>query len=99
MNRDFWYGVAAIPLALLGLAALLVGVLGLLWLWGHFAPPHWWFSGPGKLRPADEVFQQVNVAGGHAESLRKLARVGPWSLLLVRYAPGHVEERERERIP
>jgi hypothetical protein len=100
MSHDFWLGLAAIP-ALLVLIAVALGVaLGLLWLWGRLAPSHWAVSGVQRhARPAIDVFRHVNVAGGHVKTLRKVVRVGPWSLLLIRYAPGNVEDREPERIP
>jgi hypothetical protein len=100
MTAQFWLGLAAIP-GLLVFAAVSVGItLGLLWLWARLTPPHWSLNGPQRhARPAAEVFRSTDVAGGHAKSLRRLVRFGPWSIWAVRYAPGHVDVPEPERIP
>lgn len=100
MSGDFWRGLAVIP-AFIVFAAVSVGVaLGLLWLWGRFTPPHWHLAGPQRRsRPARDVFRRVDVAGGHAKSLRRLVRLGPYGFYVVRYAPGSAEVSQPERIP
>lgn len=100
MTRDFWLGLAALP-AVATLAVVSVGsALGLLWLLGRLTPSHWALSGVQRhARPAREVFRQVNVAGGHAKTLRRLVRVGPVGFYVIRYAPGRVDVPEPERIP
>lgn len=104
MSRDFWAGLAVIP-GFLVFAAVSVGLaLGaiVVWarLWDLFGPAHWSIRGfQRRARPAVEVFRWVDVAGGHAKSLRRLARLGPYGFYVVRYAPGSAEVREPERIP
>lgn len=51
-------------------------------------PPHWWISGPSKPRAASELFRHTHVAGGHASTYRRLLRIGPWSIGVIRYRPG-----------
>ena len=100
MSGDFWLGLAVVP-GFLVFAAVSVGIaLGLLWLWSRLAPPHWAIRGPQHhARPAAEVFRWTEVAGGHAKSLRRLIRLGPFGLYVVRYAPGESKVREPERTP
>jgi hypothetical protein len=100
VSADFWTGLAAIP-GFLVFAALSVGIaLGLIWLWARFTPPHWHLSGPQRrARPAAELFRWVDVAGGHAKSLRRLVRLGPYGFYVVRYAPGSADIPQPERIP
>lgn len=100
MDRDFWLGLAAIP-------ALLV-VVALSWLVIVVVPPlverlatacglgHWSLKGPqwGRTTPAGEVFRRVNVQGRHIASIRRLVAVGPWTVYLGRYAPGHIETED-----
>lgn len=63
-------------------------------------PWHWAFRGPGKPVPAGRLFRTVDVRGGHAATLRRLLRVGPFGLYVLRYRPGLVDQREeREPIP
>ncbi|WP_431895830.1 hypothetical protein [Micromonospora haikouensis] len=51
-------------------------------------PPHWWFAGPSKPRPASDLFRETHVPGAHASTYRRLIRIGPWSISLLRYRPG-----------
>lgn len=100
MNASFWLGLAVIPAALVAAVILAAAGFGVAALWIRCAPSHWAISGPQRhARSAVEVLRVVNVAGGHAKTLRKLLRLGPWSVWVIRYAPDHVEEREPERIP
>lgn len=63
-------------------------------------PAHWAASGLGKAHPADRLLRVRNVRGGHAATLRRLLRIGPFGLYVIRYQPGHVEEVNlTERIP
>lgn len=100
MTSQFWAGIAVIP-ALAATAAVLYGLfIGFAILWDRCGPSHWALNGPQRhARPASEVFRYTDVAGGHAKSLRRLVRLGPWSIWAVRYAPGHVDVPEPERIP
>jgi hypothetical protein len=50
-------------------------------------PSHWWLSGVGKARPADEIFRFTRVAGGRAATFRRLFRIGPFGLGVIRYRP------------
>jgi hypothetical protein len=49
---------------------------------------HWRFAWRGRPRPARELFRWVDVPGAHASTVRRLLRLGPWSILIVRYRPG-----------
>jgi hypothetical protein len=61
-------------------------------------PTHWAVLGPGKARPLDRLLR--NVRGGHAATLRRLLRIGPFGFYVIRYKPGHVEElAPREKLP
>lgn len=51
-------------------------------------PPHWWINGPGEPRAASELFRWTRVRGGHASTYRRLFRIGPWSVAVIRYRPG-----------
>lgn len=62
-------------------------------------PPHWWFNGPQRrARPAGDLFRDPNVAGAHVATFRRLIRIGPVGLYVMRYRPGSAPERG-ERIP
>jgi hypothetical protein len=100
MTAQFWLGLAAVP-ALAATAAVLYGLfICFAILWDRYAPSHWAFNGPQRhARPAADLFRFTDVAGGHAESLRRLIRLGPWGVYVIRYAPGRVEVPEPERIP
>ena len=104
MTASFWLGLAVIPAIAIALLLLAGILLGLATLWGRFAPAHWWISPPRlgrrSARDATELLQVVDVAGGHAATVRPLGRYGPFGLWLIRYKPGRVETaREHERIP
>lgn len=51
-------------------------------------PPHWWIAGPSKPIPASRLLRRTHVAGGHASTYRRLIRIGPWSIAVIRYRPG-----------
>ena len=100
----FWFGVQTVFAAVggvvvvAGLSYSLLTLLARLWRW---APAHWWVSGPGRARQASRLYRVLNVRGGHASTVRRLLRVGPWGLHLIRYRPGSVENpnSESETIP
>jgi len=50
--------------------------------------PHWGLGGRSRRRPARELLRWVDVPGAHASTIRRLFRIGPWSILVVRYRPG-----------
>jgi hypothetical protein len=50
-------------------------------------PSHWWLSGVGKARAAEDVFLFTQVTGGRAATFRKLLRIGPFGFCVIRYAP------------
>lgn len=63
-------------------------------------PWHWALRGPGRAVPASHLFRVVNVRGGHADTLRRLIRFGPFGFYVVRYRAGHVDETKyREHAP
>lgn len=100
MTPQSWAYLAGVALVLLDIAASAALGLGLLWLWFRLTPSHWALSGPQRRsRPGSEVFCRPNVAGGHAKSLRRLIRLGPWGVYVIRYATGHVDVPQPERIP
>lgn len=93
MPDGFWLGLlvgaGALALAAAALAAFYLLLLVAASLWGRYAPAHWWLSGPMRRPvPADQVFRNVDVAGGRASTLRRLLRFGPWAFYVVRYRPG-----------
>lgn len=91
-TSGFWLGLSVIPAIGVALGALAGLLYGSAWLWGRFAPPHWWIGGPWRhARPASEVLRFTDVAGGHAKSFRRIVRLGPIGLYVIRYAPGRVE--------
>lgn len=55
-------------------------------------PDHWSLSGPGPARDAQKLFRWVNAAGRHVSTFRRLFSVGPFTVYVGRYRPGHVEE-------
>jgi hypothetical protein len=56
-------------------------------------PRHWSFGLPQRhSRSASEVLQFTRVRGGHAATFRRLLRLGPWGVCVVRYRSGDGEE-------
>lgn len=53
---------------------------------------HWWMSGPGRARPAADIFRWTEVAGGHAHTLRRIIRIGPFGFYVIRYRPHATKE-------
>lgn len=53
---------------------------------------HWGLKGPTKARDAGLLFKVRNVAGGHVATFRRIIRIGPFSIMVIRYQPGHIEE-------
>lgn len=54
-------------------------------------PPHWTFRGPGCARDAAPLLRHRDVQGGHVDTIRRLLRIGPWGLTVMRYRPGQVD--------
>ncbi len=56
-------------------------------------PQHWSLGLPMR-RSADvaRLFRRRNARGRHIATFRRVIAVGPWTLYLARYRPGHVEE-------
>jgi hypothetical protein len=38
------------------------------------------------------LFRNINAAGRHVGSFRRMLSLGPWTLYVARYRPGNVEE-------
>ncbi len=55
-------------------------------------PWHWSLAGPTGPRPASRLLRVLNVRGGHVATFRRLLRVGPYGVIILRYRPGHVDE-------
>ncbi|MER7280540.1 hypothetical protein ABT369_39485 [Dactylosporangium sp. NPDC000244] len=90
---DFWLGVAAVPAAILVLAAGVVLALGAVALVGRVMPAHWSLRGPQRrARDARELFRWVNAAGRHMSTFRRLFSIGPFVVYVGRYRPGQVDE-------
>lgn len=53
-----------------------------------------------QLWQGDKLLRVLNVRGGHVATFRRLLRIGPYSVIVLRYQPGHVDEPDlKERIP
>jgi hypothetical protein len=101
MSRDYLLGLATIPALLIAAGLVWLARYALPALARRWTPPYWTLRGPQRhaLNAAD-VYRHINVQGGHAATHRRLARLGPWGLYVVRYRPGHVEDHAyREVIP
>ncbi len=46
---------------------------------------HWWLGLVSKARPASEVLRSTTIAGGEAKTFRRLMRLGPWGIYVIRY--------------
>lgn len=54
--------------------------------------PHWSWNGPAcRATSTAEMFRWRDVYGGHAATIRRLLRLGPFGLYVIRYRPGHVD--------
>jgi hypothetical protein len=90
---DYTRGVLTVPAVILGIALTIVLIVGAMRLISKVWPAHWAISGPGrKSADVHRVFRNINAAGRHVGSFRKLVSVGPWTLHLTRYRPGNVED-------
>lgn len=55
-------------------------------------PAHWWLSGPQRrARNASDLLRDPNLAGAHVATFRRLLRIGPFGLYVMRYRPGNTE--------
>lgn len=55
-------------------------------------PPHWALAGPGKARDAEPLLRgRQDVQGGHVATLRRLLRIGPFQVSLLRIRRGRVD--------
>jgi hypothetical protein len=55
--------------------------------------PHWSLAGPHKVSRPELLLRHRNVGGpAHVAVVRRLLRIGPWSIMVLRYRPGHLEE-------
>ena len=54
-------------------------------------PLHWRLRGPSRANHA-RLLRYRNVWGGHVGGLYRIVRIGPFSLMLLRYSKGEVTE-------
>ena len=94
--NDFIHRVGVGTLAVAGIAAAVAVGLGLVWLAARIWPGHWSLRGPQR-RSADvqRLFRNVNAAGRHVGSCRRLLALGPFTIYMARYRPGNVKEDRR----
>jgi hypothetical protein len=59
-------------------------------------PWHWSIAGPTRPRPAARLLRVLNVRAGHVATFRRLLRIGPYGVIVLRYRPGHVDEPDRK---
>lgn len=57
-------------------------------------PRHWRFTGPRRVSQLGRLLRYRNVPGAHVAAMWRIVRIGPWTLLAIRYRPGNVEEPE-----
>lgn len=57
-------------------------------------PPHWSVAGWHRVSRDGlaRLLRARNVRGAHVSDVYRLVRIGPISLMVFRYRPGHVEE-------
>lgn len=61
--------------------------------------PHWRIAGPSSARPAADLLRYTRVRGAHVATVRRLLRIGPWSLCLMRYRRGRADPPCRRLCP
>ncbi|GGM52538.1 hypothetical protein ACFFX1_55545 [Dactylosporangium sucinum] len=82
MSDDVWLIAAAVPPMVFALVLAL-----------RAAPQHWSLRGPQRrARDAQQLFRWVNAAGRHVSTFRRLFAIGPFTVYVARYKPGHVDD-------
>jgi len=62
--------------------------------------PGWDLAGPQRKAVAwDDVRRLRNARARHADTIRRLFAVGPWTVYVMRYRPGLVDEDEAGQPP
>lgn len=63
--------------------------------------PHWAFKGFQRRARADVslILRDPDMGYAHVGSLRRVVRVGPWGLYLMRYRPGPLPSAPSEGAP